>query len=140
MTRLGWNCPTCHETYVVPDFVCEKCGTVAGQLRWILSTVERICNVSAFYGSTRQPPGRYSCPTERQAAVSASCPSCDGSGGERPVLLSEWVRCMRCAGTGYLWRDQLTPVELAADDAVKARLAAESRHRKARQVREDAPA
>jgi len=130
MTRLGWNCPRCHQTYVVPDLVCETCGTVAGQLRWILSLVERMGNASHFYGAR---PGRYPGATERQASASASCPDCDGTGGQRPVLLSEWVSCTRCAGTGYLWRDQLTPGERAADDVVKARLAAERRRAEARQ-------
>ena len=130
MTRLGWNCLRCHSTYVAPDLVCETCGTLAGQLHWILSLVERMGNASTFYG---RRPGRCPDATDRQAAASASCPDCDGSGGERPVLLSAWVCCRRCAGTGYLWRDQLTPGERAADDVVTARLAAESRRREARQ-------
>jgi hypothetical protein len=134
MSRLGWTCPTCDKTYLVPDLVCETCGTIAGQLRWILSLVERMCNASRFFG--RPEPGRYPGPTPQQAAMSSGCPDCDGTGAEAPVLLSAWVSCTRCKGMGYLWRHQLTPAERAADDVRKARRAAELRQAQARQGRD----
>lgn len=133
MTRLGWDCPRCATTYIVPDLVCERCGTVAGQLRWILSLVERMGNASSFFG--RRAPGRYPGPTEAQAAASTRCPACDGTGGERPVLISEWASCTRCTGTGHVWRDQLTAGERAADDVDRARRAAEARNRDVQQRR-----
>lgn len=137
MTRLGWDCPSCRQTYIVPDLVCEQCGTVAGQLRRILSMVERMGNARRFFG--RPAPGRYPGPTPDQEAASANCPECDGTGGQRPVLLDEWVSCRRCRGTGYLWRDQLTPGERAADDVAKARRAAQRRHAETRSGSGDEP-
>jgi len=120
MSRLGWNCPQCNRTYVVPDLVCEPCGTVAGQLREFLSTVERMCMMQRHFGGTWLSPEAHR-PTHQQVAASTSCPDCEGDGALPPVLLEPGAPCMRCNGSGYVWRSQLTPEELAADDVKRAR-------------------
>ncbi|WP_396627562.1 hypothetical protein [Luteitalea sp.] len=117
MSRLGWNCPGCRKTYVVPDLVCEACGTVAGPLHVVLSTVERMGMMRQHFslGPARQRPSR------EQLDASTTCPDCQGYGALPAVLLDPGPGCRRCAGTGYVWRTALTATELAVDDANRER-------------------
>jgi len=101
MTRLGWTCPTCATPYVVPDLVCGTCGIVAGPLRWMLSTVERMCMYSTYFGFP--PSGKHRRVADHLwAEFGMVCAACEGTGGVPPVLLDEWQQCRACAGHGRL--------------------------------------
>jgi hypothetical protein len=105
VARRAWDCPGCGRAYYEPDLVCEACGTVAGQLRWQLSIVEKMCNYSTHFG--RNPLNRGGEEARRREALSVACPDCDGTSCVRPVLLETWRSCPRCHGTGYVRKSEL---------------------------------
>lgn len=101
MTRLGWTCPECSTPYVEPDLVCATCGTVAGQLRWVLSNVERMCMYRRYFDLPPIGPHRPVADA-LWASFGTQCSACGGTGGVPPGLVMEWQRCRACAGHGRL--------------------------------------